>query len=534
MKYTKIALTVCSVSAAFFLSACGGGSSSGMSGDATGTFIDAPVENLKYSCDPSGVSGVTDRDGKFSCKYGDDVSFHIGKMTIGSMEFVEDMVVTPYKLYPTNSTAAVRLAQLLQSLDDDGDIGSRITVEKKYAEAITEVLDPTENSFTNEAQALLDEVDVTLVDANSAKKHLAAQDTSSPMVTLMGDAQVTIIVGEVYMDAGATAYDEFDGKMDPVKSGSVDTSKAGTYTITYKATDQAGNTGSISRKVMVVASNTPTPTPSPTPEPTPTPTPTATPEPTPTPTTKEELEASEMGDSCIAENGETGKVEKLQDPFGNPIPGTATCEVAGGVEEPTPTPTPTPTATPEPTPTPTTKEELEASKMGDSCIAENGESGEVAKLQDPFGNPIPGTATCEVAGGVEEPTPTPTPTPTATPEPTPTPTTKEELEASKMGDSCIAENGESGEVAKLQDPFGNPIPGTATCEVAGGVEEPTPTPTPTPTATPEPTPTTKEELEASEMGDSCIAENGETGKVEKLQDPFGNPIPGTATCEVAL
>ncbi|UFH59121.1 DUF5011 domain-containing protein [Sulfurovum mangrovi] len=252
MKYTKIALSVCSVSTAFLLSACGG-SSSGTSGDATATFVDSPVENLRFSCNTSGISGVTDANGKFSCNYGDNVSFQLGAMTIGPVDFVEDMVITPYKLYPTNATAAVRLAQLIQSLDDDGDISERITIVESYADAITEALDPTLYSFEAEAQALLDTVDVTLVDSKTAKAHLSAQDTSSPVVTLQGDAQVTLRTGDTYMDAGATAYDAFDGSMDPVKSGSVNTSVAGTYTITYTATDQAGNTGSISRTVIVVA-----------------------------------------------------------------------------------------------------------------------------------------------------------------------------------------------------------------------------------------------------------------------------------------
>ncbi|MDM5272454.1 DUF5011 domain-containing protein [Sulfurovum sp. zt1-1] len=251
MKYSKIALSLCSVSAAFLLSACGG--SGGTTVSATGTFIDAPVENLRYSCDTSGKSGVTDANGQFNCNYGDVVSFQIGAMTIGPVDFVEDMVITPYKLYPTDATAAVRLAQLIQSLDDDGDISERITIVESYANAITEDLDPTLSTFESLAQALLDNVNVTLVDRTTAKAHLAAQDTSSPVVTLQGDAQVTISVGDVYMDAGATAYDEFDGKMDPVKTGTVNTAVAGTYIITYKATDQAGNTGTISRTVIVVA-----------------------------------------------------------------------------------------------------------------------------------------------------------------------------------------------------------------------------------------------------------------------------------------
>ncbi|WP_353049839.1 DUF5011 domain-containing protein [Sulfurovum zhangzhouensis] len=78
-------------------------------------------------------------------------------------------------------------------------------------------------------------------------------DTTAPVVTLNGSATVTITVGSSYSDAGATATDNVDGTLTPVQSGSVDTSTAGTYTITWTATDNAGNTGSASRTVIVEA-----------------------------------------------------------------------------------------------------------------------------------------------------------------------------------------------------------------------------------------------------------------------------------------
>jgi len=43
--------------------------------------------------------------------------------------------------------------------------------------------------------------------------------------------------------------------------------------------------------------------------------------------------------------------------------------------------------------------------------------------------------------------------------------------------------------------------------------------------------TTPEQLEGSDIGDSCINEDGTSGVVVKDTDPFGNVIPNTATCE---
>ena len=62
-------------------------------------------------------------------------------------------------------------------------------------------------------------------------------------------------VGDTFTDPGATATDDVDGDLTSkiTVSGSVDTTTAGVYTLTYSATDAAGNTGSASRMVTVVA-----------------------------------------------------------------------------------------------------------------------------------------------------------------------------------------------------------------------------------------------------------------------------------------
>ena len=65
-------------------------------------------------------------------------------------------------------------------------------------------------------------------------------------------------VGAVFTDPGASATDAVDGDLtvDIVVTGSVDTSKVGAvYTLSYTATDAAGNTGTATRTVTIIDSS---------------------------------------------------------------------------------------------------------------------------------------------------------------------------------------------------------------------------------------------------------------------------------------
>ncbi|KRT57715.1 protein of unknown function (DUF5011) [endosymbiont of Ridgeia piscesae] len=82
---------------------------------------------------------------------------------------------------------------------------------------------------------------------------------SAPVITLLGDNPMTLQAGETFVDPGATANDTFDGDLSGsiVVSGVVDSSTAGSYTVTYSVTDAAGNSASASRSVEVVDSSDP-------------------------------------------------------------------------------------------------------------------------------------------------------------------------------------------------------------------------------------------------------------------------------------
>lgn len=73
-------------------------------------------------------------------------------------------------------------------------------------------------------------------------------DTTVPIITLVGDATINLLVGDTYVELGAVTDDG-----SPVTiSGAVDTSVVSTSTITYDATDAAGNrAASVTRTVIV-------------------------------------------------------------------------------------------------------------------------------------------------------------------------------------------------------------------------------------------------------------------------------------------
>lgn len=77
-------------------------------------------------------------------------------------------------------------------------------------------------------------------------------DIDAPVVTLNGAASQTISLQGTYTELNATATDEKDGAITPTTSGTVNVDQTGVYTITYTATDAAGNVGTATRTVTVV------------------------------------------------------------------------------------------------------------------------------------------------------------------------------------------------------------------------------------------------------------------------------------------
>jgi hypothetical protein len=96
--------------------------------------------------------------------------------------------------------------------------------------------------------------------AQTKIRNVVVRDLNAPVITRLGAATLTIMQGDVYSDAGATALDNEDGDLTPfiVVSNPVNTAVAGTYTIRYNVTDLADNAAvEVVRRVQVVSDSNP-------------------------------------------------------------------------------------------------------------------------------------------------------------------------------------------------------------------------------------------------------------------------------------
>ncbi len=101
-----------------------------------------------------------------------------------------------------------------------------------------------------------DAVDTAGNTALTVTRTVTVVDATAPVITLLGSASVSVDWGSTYSDAGATAADNYDASVTVTTSGTVNTAKPGTYTLTYNASDVALNAATpVTRTVTVAIAN---------------------------------------------------------------------------------------------------------------------------------------------------------------------------------------------------------------------------------------------------------------------------------------
>ncbi len=94
--------------------------------------------------------------------------------------------------------------------------------------------------------------------ATPVTRTVTVVDTVPPIITRSGNDAVTVECGGTYTDAGATAGDTCDGDVPVQVDNPVNTSAPGVYTVTYTASDNAGNAAEpVTRQVSVIDSISP-------------------------------------------------------------------------------------------------------------------------------------------------------------------------------------------------------------------------------------------------------------------------------------
>ena len=85
-----------------------------------------------------------------------------------------------------------------------------------------------------------------------AKRHIKVVDTTAPEIKLKG-SDMNLKLNQTFSDPGYQASDNYDGDISDRVTvvGHVDTSKLGSYVLTYSVTDTSGNICEVKRKVSI-------------------------------------------------------------------------------------------------------------------------------------------------------------------------------------------------------------------------------------------------------------------------------------------
>ena len=86
----------------------------------------------------------------------------------------------------------------------------------------------------------------------SITKKVIYKDKEAPKIEVNGGEEMYIQLGDQFDDPGVKVTDNCDGEIkDDKRDGSINANELGDYTITYTATDKAGNTSTATRKIIV-------------------------------------------------------------------------------------------------------------------------------------------------------------------------------------------------------------------------------------------------------------------------------------------
>ena len=115
----------------------------------------------------------------------------------------------------------------------DGDITDKVELSIEADKSYLVVEDSSKNKTSIEVAAL--------------------EFTSDPTITLNGNEKIYLGVGEKYTEKGATASDVCDGDISDkiIIDGNVNTSSAGTYTLTYSVENSESRKAEVKRTVIV-------------------------------------------------------------------------------------------------------------------------------------------------------------------------------------------------------------------------------------------------------------------------------------------
>ena len=221
---------------------------------ATFTATTTPSAPAPWSSSNTSVGTITD-SGEFS-------ALTLGTTTIsfensnGCIDTLEINVVDTTAPVITLTGDATLTLEVGATYNEQG-----ATATDNYDSSVTVTIggDTVDTNTVGTYTVTYDATDASGNTATQVTRTVNVVDTTAPVITLTGDATLTLEVGATYNEQGATATDNYDSSVTVTIGGdTVDTNTVGTYTVTYNATDAAGNNATeVTRTVNVVDTTAP-------------------------------------------------------------------------------------------------------------------------------------------------------------------------------------------------------------------------------------------------------------------------------------
>jgi hypothetical protein len=197
-----------------------------------GYVIDSPVVNLTYKCDNKFFK--TEEKGFFTCT-SLPVTFYVAGIEIGSIYtiatdrqvYIQDIIEKSRSNFTDKEV--LKLALLLQSLDDDKNITKEIRIDEAIKLNTTKKF--TELTI-DEIKELLRKNNIKPVSEKEVENHLrefSLIDTLKPVIQLIGSNIITLYKGSEYIEQGARAIDDRDKNLTITTRGTINSDKVGEY-----------------------------------------------------------------------------------------------------------------------------------------------------------------------------------------------------------------------------------------------------------------------------------------------------------------
>jgi hypothetical protein len=281
-KRTRRSLTlICCFSV---ISACGGGGGGGSNGGGTSTPTpdttaptitltgDNTVEHEAATTfsDP-GASANDNVDGNITTNI--SVTGSVDASTIGSYTLT-------YSVSDAAGNAASQVTRTVNVVDTTpptisvtGAVAMTIEVGDDYMDAgasATDTLDgdlsgnivasgSVDNTIPGVYTITYNVSDATGNAASAAMRMVTVEDTTLPVISLIGDEIVNLERGADYDDAGATASDNLDGDISQniIVTGTIDTNIEGRQDLDFDVADSSGNNATTVTRIIIVDDTTP-------------------------------------------------------------------------------------------------------------------------------------------------------------------------------------------------------------------------------------------------------------------------------------